>query len=66
MRLSSGFELPPSKRFGGNFITHRITGALSHDCISDFAAPNIDSHDANTASSALWGFWLESASKKEE
>src|SRR5205807_827308 len=53
MRHNSGFESPPSKRFGGNFIKHRITGALSHDRISDFAAPSIDSHDANTASSDI-------------
>jgi hypothetical protein len=58
MRHSSGFESPLSKRFGGNFIKHRITGALSHDCISHFAAPSIDSHEANTASSDIGALGL--------
>ena len=53
LRHSSGFESPPSKRVGGNFIEHRITGALRHDRVCNLPARSIDSHDANTASSDI-------------
>ena len=53
LRDTSGFEPPPSKGLGGNFIKNRVTGALRHHGIRDFPGHSIDNHDANTASSNI-------------
>jgi hypothetical protein len=61
LRQSSGFESPPSKRVGCNFVEDRITGALRHDRVCNLPARSIDCHDANTVSSdfgALRLIWI--------
>ena len=73
-RHSSGFEWPPSKRVGGNFIEHRITGALHHGRVCDLPARSIvDAHEKisypcpKRQITAFFGnSWLESFPKKEE
>ena len=42
LRDTSGFETPPSKRVGGNFVQDAITGALRHRRLGNRAARNVD------------------------
>ena len=58
LRHTSGFELPSSKRLGGNFIEDRVAGALRHHRIRHLPARSIDNHDANTISSNIGMFCL--------
>src|SRR6266513_5012442 len=50
LRDTSGFETPPSKRVGGNFVQDAITGALRHRRLGNRAARNVDKHQADAAS----------------
>src|SRR5204863_5474546 len=63
LRDTSRFEPPSSKRLSGHFIEDRVTGALCHHRVGNFAAAGVDNHRTNTASinirafCLVWIFW---------